>query len=980
MLKNRGKILLTLMLMLVVGVLFATASFALKGENITIQFYNSSGNAIDTGINTSQIVQGEAQILGGNTVRLPTKDVAEGSSFNWRTDDGRCWEGGSIVTFYDSARLFPVTAIDVTTAEEIHEHMPNGKTVRLLNDIYLETKPGFPWPGTCTVILNGKTLELNSSLGTAWGGQRAGTFFYGTGTVKYAGNGTFMNMNGHGWGGDSCRLFVGAGVTIDAPNANLAYDGDGSYVQGYPWLQIFGIVNCKTVLTLANGGNRNPRIEVYDGAQLNVSGALIVHNAAGNTVRVNISGGNINYSGSVNFFQDSNAVFTLTGGSYTFNKEADYATLQQNIDISLYRITELTGSDGKTYKTVIGIAPCIHDYKLHSTIEADCSTCAKDYFYCEACETFIRIAYGTKGEHNFAESPTSHKDPTKTTPGWDKYVCPDCSSIKLEYIYYDPTNDPVIVIVKTETGTKEVEAPLKDIFVVDTSFTVTGIKAFGDYTLEDIVGVTIPVGIAKVNISTVNSNVKTVIFGQGLVAEVTSLKGFNKLEQIIIKDVADLVFKKDCATKTVTSIKSDVPGAHVEYEELAFYQHTNLTEMTFSKSSIYNFGKQSFKESGVKSLTFVDGCTVTFSGEQAFYASKLEYLYVGKGITTIANKPFDCAYYLQTVILMDVTSLSSDYTFCVMNKGTNPCVVYHHAASLSMPANTFYQSHGVILYTKATVTQGFNSCQSTTKNGVSYPAYTIHYGITHAYDRVEKDPTCLAEGSVKYITTCPCGKNEGTSHKVFSGVATNSSSYTIEDYTDKIKEKLPHDLASVGKIQYSNGYTKRGYVTRTCSMCKNGIEEENPSCLPLVSTYGYSVNEKGGASMTVKYVINEAVLKNYEQANGIKLEYGTIVAVKKSLGDNTPLDASGNARSGVIKTKTVGYSSNEIKLVNLQDSHKTVSYVMSVYVIDGNQITYIQDTETVENPSGVTYKEVNELAEYYASLSLAPVPAESKEQ
>ena len=52
---------------------------------------------------------------------------------------------------------------------------------------------------------------------------------------------------------------------------------------------------------------------------------------------------------------------------------------------------------------------------------------------------------------------------------------------------------------------------------------------------------------------------------------------------------------------------------------------------------------------------------------------------------------------------------------------------------------------------------------------------------------------------------------------------------------------------------------------------------------------------------------------------------------------------------------------------------------MSVYIIDGSQITYIQDTESVENPSGVSYREVKELADYNSQMALALVPTQTKE-
>lgn len=976
MLKARGKIILTLMLALIVGVLFAVTAFAVEGADIRIQFYDSNGNNVDGSITTNGIVKGVIDIKGGQSVKLPTKNVAAGKSYNWRSDDGRAWEGGTTVVFYESTKLYPVEAYDISTAEEMYTHMPNGAKVRLLNDIYLDKKPNFPWPGSCTVLMNGKTLEINSSLGDAWGGQRAGTYFYGTGTIKYAGSGTFMNLQGHGWGGDNCRLFVGAGITLDAPNATLGRDGDGSYVQGYPWIQIFGIVNCKTVLNMQNAGNRNPRIEVYDGAQLKVSDVLIKHSTPGNTVRVNILGGNIKTTGSTSFFADGSAVFTITGGSFEFASSGDYAILNETIaataDTRLITI-DLKSSDGKTYKTVISTATCAHEYELNTTYQASCQSCAKDAFVCKNCETVIHIAYGAKGDHSYSETPIAHLDPTKTTVGWDKYMCSGCSSIKLSYIYYDPRNDKVVVIVNTGSGEKSVEAVVKDVFIVDSNYTITGVKAFGDYSLTDIVGITIPVGIANVNITTNNTNasVKQITFATGMVGTVTSLKGLTSLETIVIENVADLEFKRECAPKTVKSIKSDISGANVEYAEGAFLGYTNLTEMTFSSGSTYVFGKQSFKESGVKSLNFVDNCKVDFKGEQAFYASKLEYLYVGKGITTLANKPFDCTYYLQTIILMDVTKLSTDYTFCCMNKGANAPVVYHHASSLELGGNTFYQSHGITIYTTAPITQGFNSCNS----------YTIHYGITHAYDRVEKEPTCTEEGSVTYITTCPCGENEGTSHKVFKNNVTSSSNYTIEDYTNKIKEKLPHDFSTVGNIAYVNGYTRQGYYAYKCDMCKGVIPEDAPSCPPLITAIGYSVYGKT-SSMSVKYIVNSDALAMYEKALGKKIQYGSVVAIKELLNGNTPLDENGNARSGVIKVNTSnqGYTSNSIKLTNIQDASKNVSYVMSLYIIADGEITYIQDTENVKNPSGVTYREVNELNEYYESIQVVALPVTSDDE
>ena len=986
MLKTKGKIILTLLLSLIFGVMLVTMVSALEGESITVQFYNQNGNAVDKTINSNGIVEGEITLLGGQSVKLPTKNVTAGSSFNWRTEDGRAWEGGSTVTFYEDVTLFPITAIDISTPEEMHTYMPKGSTVRLLNDIYLAEKPGFPWPGTCTILMNGKTLELNSSLGTAWGGQRAGTFFYGSGNIKYNGTGTFMNMNGHGWGGDCCRLFVGSGITIDAPNAILTHDSDGSYVPGYPYVQIYGIVNCKVVMNLGNAGNRNPRIEIYDGAQLNVNGQLIKHSTAGNTVHVTVLGGTITNTGG-NFFADGTAVFSIEGGVFNFSSNDDVTSLTQLVDVAYYRVIDIQDSNGKAYKAVVPLSTECgnHTYTFHSTYEASCSSCQKDNFYCQGCMDSFQVSIGSKGEHKYSTTPSGHKDPTKTSVGWDKYICSECSSVNLTYLYYDPTNDNVDIVVNTGSGEKTVSVKIKDVYILDANHAVLGVKAFGDYKATDIVGIYIPLGLTKVNITTANSNasVKKITLGAGLIAEVTTLKGLTALEGIVIENVADVLFRSNCAPTSLKSIKSNISGANVEFAESAFTGLSSLTELTFSTNSSYTFGKQSFKDTGMKSIEFVDGCSVTFAGEQAFYGSKVEYLYVGKGITSLDKKPFDCAYYLQKIILMDVTSLS-DYGFCCMNKGASVPVIYHHAKTLSIATNnTFYQSHGIIIYTKAEITQGFNGCSSTTKGGVNYPAYTIHYGITHSYKRIEKDATCTAEGSVKYVVDdCPCGISDGTSHKVFKAVLTNSSTYTIEDFTDKIKEKLPHDLDSLGSIKYTNGFTRMGFYTYKCSMCRQSIDEDKASCPPLLICYGYSVSDSDGlGSISVKYIIDEEALEQYERANGTTVEYGTVVASKNALNGQTPLDDSGNARAGVYKLKTSanGYTANSIKLTKLNDANKKISYIMSLYIKEGNTISYVQDTETINNPSGVSYKEIKELADYYESLSMTTLSTEAKE-
>lgn len=985
MFKNKGKILLTAILVLLMGVLFASISFALEGDSITITFYNS-GNNVDKNYGND----GTVSLTAGQPYTLPDKDVEEGKSFNWRSQNGQAWEGGTEVTFYEDTSLFPVTAMDVYTAEELYTLLPSNANgiYRLMDDIYLERKPDYsfaPW-GVITILMNGKTLEMNSNLSIAWGGQRAGTKFYGTGRIEYSGSNTFANLQSHGTGGDCCRLYIGRGVTLNAPNATLGQDGDRSYVQGYPYITVDGIVNCKTVLKLTHAGNRNPRIEVNKTGRLSYSEVIVNNTNPGNTVHVIVNGGTVICNNSaLSFFNDSSTIYEITGGAFKFAYSGDNDTLFSKINPAKYRIIELTDKNGTTYQTVIDME-CTHKYEYKATVASSCQNGTYDVFRCSVCSDDIYLTYGNMIDHDVPSDYVEYVKESKEARGWKKYICSCCSCAIYEYVYYDPTNDFVTVIVDTGSGKTEVQAVVKDVFDVDSTSTIKAIKAFADkegnnYTLEQIVGLYIPVGISAINISTENAYVTELVLGQYLNANIVSLTKLTKLEKITIEEVIYLKFYSNCAPTSLKSVVSkEVENGNrseIEFAENAFSSRSNLTEFTFVSNADYIFGKRCFYRAGIKSVIWPDNCKVTFKGEQAFYESSVEYLYVGKGITEIANKPFDCAKKLQKIILMDVVKLSTDYSFCCMNEGASVPVIYHHADKLELHGNTFYQSHGVIIYTKAPITQGFNSCKSVTKNGVSYPAYTIHYGISHPYERVDTPSTCTKEGSVKYITTCPCGINEGTSYKIFKGVVTNSETYTVEDYADTIKEILPHDLGVIKEIGYLDGYTKYGYAIYNCSMCGNNIEEDKPSRAPMIKCLGYSVpDENGTKSITVKYVIDKEMLEAYETANGVSLEYGVVVVARSVLSsDQTPLDASGNAVNGAIKYQIsdLGYTSSQIKLSNLGEKEQSESFVMCTYIKDGTEISYIQDNETVDNPSGVSYKEIKELADYLASLSKTTV-------
>ena len=302
--------------------------------------------------------------------------------------------------------------------------------------------------------------------------------------------------------------------------------------------------------------------------------------------------------------------------------------------------------------------------------------------------------------------------------------------------------------------------------------------------------------------------------------------------------------------------------------------------------------------------------------------------------------------------MMDVTSIS-DYAFCLMPTGAK---VYHHALSLSLGNNAFYQCHDIQLYTKADTTNAnaFSGCNS----------YTIHYGIEHEYTMHTKDATCTTEGGVSYLTSCPCGVNSDGIYKKYVKNVTNSSNYEIVELINMVTPKVAHNLNILVGIKYENGFARQGVGEYECSWCSIKETESVASQAPIFDCLGYSAREFGGYAMAVKYEVNKRSVENYEAVNGVKLDYGMVVGNRSVLSGNTPLNASGVANKGCAKYSMVAnnYEVYELTIKNIPSANLDTSYVLSAYIYDGKNAYYIQENETVNNPSGVCYNEVYEVA------------------
>ncbi len=978
--KYRNKLLLMIAFVFMFAFVLAATAFCIEEESITISFESALGisDAFDDITSTS-----------GKQIELPKGEAPKGYSYVWVTSDGKAYMGGTKVIFYDSMKLKPMYAYDVETDEEFRSFCNNFDdselakltpnelnvtpdiqryiTVRLLDDIALtralqiKTSLG----SYLNIILNGHTLTVGKALNGALGGECFGTRLYGSGTLKYEGTGAIFRLDSSDGGegkpsGEKNELLIGANVYVNAPKAVLAKDSAEAVTTGYPQVRIYGTVDCKTVLQIEKSVNRKPVINIYPRSFLTLNGGLVDGND--NAFTITISGGTIvAKSTEISFFSaianTTPSTFNIVGGSFKFAKDSDDLTLGNLVNSSYVKHYKISYDDVK-YSTVFPSSCAVrHTYEKNKEYPPTYSHAKEIIFKCSTCERLEYLSVGAVGgQHSFDEEQATINKAKPTERGEIINRCNLCGCEDYTFLYYNPLDDEIQVVVLVDGKSSTVSGKVKDIFDIDEkTFYIKGLKDFDKYTATQVIEIIVTPGIKGLNFASENSTLKKIVLSDGLEVEIVSVAKLTALQTIEIGAVSYAKFSKNCAPDSLKSIVVKAEGAKIVFSDEAFNGKVNLETLTLTNNSEYSFGTSSFKGTGIKKLHLLDGTKVIFTGTGAFTGSAIEELYIGKGVKKLDSKQFDSTAQLKKLMLMEVTSIADgDFS----NNATGSLVIYHHASTLTLGAKTFENSNGLTIYTKAEITTGFGEgCCET---------FTIIKGITHAYDEDYKEPTCTEDGYRNFVTDCLCGVNEGAKTTVYKNVLTNSE--TKEEganYTNQKYPKIAHPFKSNPVIQYFDGYTKNGSYAKECEVCKIVVPDmDKPSCAPLIKSLGFSVSEErsGAGAMVVKYVFNTDVIKDFSESKTI--EFGTVFAVRDMLGDKTPLEATSGVRklSGSADGKM--YASFTMKIANITEAQENISFIMAAYIVENGKATYIQDNELVTNPSGVTYKEVKLLSGY----------------
>ncbi len=196
-----------------------------------------------------------------------------------------------------------------------------------------------------------------------------------------------------------------------------------------------------------------------------------------------------------------------------------------------------------------------------------------------------------------------------------------------------------------------------------------------------------------------------------------------------------------------------------------------------------------------------------------------------------------------------------------------------------------------------------------------------------------KKPTCIEPGEGKFA--CDCGKTE-------------------------IREIIPtgiHEYTDLESFVYSNGFLDKGEIIRGCPTCDDFIEEEKA---PPFKFLGYSVS-RNARSICAGYSVNKEIIKDYNEANNVTLDYGIICAVSDSVN---PLSLSGevaeNINGQASSLSDTNYPRFDIKIsANDWTNIANTPLVMCAYIIDGDKLTYICSETNTETATPICYNQLN---------------------
>lgn len=352
------------------------------------------------------------------------------------------------------------------------------------------------------------------------------------------------------------------------------------------------------------------------------------------------------------------------------------------------------------------------------------------------------------------------------------------------------------------------------------------------------------------------------------------------------------------------------------------YNATSLEKVNIPASAT-TIDQNAFRDcTALKYVTFDEGCSLTTLTAEAFRGcASLEEISLPDSITTVGGSAFYGCTSLKTI---------------------------RYGANLQSFASRA-TSHTSVFYISSTTMKDFTGTMDSNYFGETYTPkgatifYTGNYDEALAFraKSTHKD-SWNGTGGLSGAALVEWDSEKEDSYYI----PENPTTWTIVYGYNKCKafynnEHLPsqttYEFEGEKYLSVCNAYSG-------CPRCLQSVPTK--VCDALFVNKGYS-KEKDGTSFTYAIAINEAEIQKYETATGVTLDYGFVVAYDK--GTSQPLDQSGNALSGALKTsltegKYAEFISFKIKLTNIKN--QALSLYCSAYIVDGASVSYMGATVT----------------------------------
>lgn len=857
----KKKLFLTSLLVLLCTMLMTAFAVTVSAGEITISYVDSQDpTSTTTTLDTTAYDGGKQVVNAGESFALPTTANStyigtEGFQLVWYTENGKTYKAGETVSFNEDTRLYRCVAKEASTSEELTDALSAGTNAVILTaNIDRTSYWTFPSEKQNIVVLNGYDISFVENI-SGFGSNRTGKHIIGEGTISLTnpnnklGEYYVVQCKSHSHNGVANKTTIGVDVTIDAPNHHLFQDDDGATAYTYPWVRIFGKVNVYSLGNVKNYISRAPRIDIYESADITVTGPQIFWDNAKVTVggvttqaanrqslQLTIYGGTftlpdsaVNYAFWTNDIYDSNVHVVESVAIDSSNKDI-VKIYSGSFNVKLPDI--LIQEQGKTLQETDGVYTIVddactgtaHNYLLaeayNESVSRNCVDGGIHYYRCECGSYYVDYAEPWGHDYSILETET---EATPTQTGIRRVTCSICSDSYTYDYSFSPLDLELTVTVKTDNGVITGTLLSKDLYeitIVDEvgnyTCTINSIKDFVindvTYTKNDIVIATIPSGTTNIDVGVFDSmeSLKEVVLMDR--ANVLFIKDNFKncplLEKLTV-GVADVEFAAGSGENAGAGIINncplfdtiDISKANATFNKHSFANDKIVHHLIMGEGNTYIFRERAFNHSVLEEVILPDNSNVTLELKCFAETETIKYVYVGSyclangsiGDDTYHKSIFGGNGYLEKVVLMEGINYVGQWSLSTKKSSQTGDTAKYKTFSdcvVYVHSETFnFHSEAFNDRANGDYILTIYSANPNITAATSTSNYIVYSGIGHAYKQdVITASTCVTQGTYGYAADgCTCGIDyRNNSFVSYSNKLTELNGVTYEPYGTEV--------------------------------------------------------------------------------------------------------------------------------------------------------------------------------------------------